>query len=149
MTDDPYDPYYQDKTRIAEIRQELGMLGIDELTTADEVEQAVGAGGTLLLYVNCDDECASEQARPAIALALQHDVLPQRTCFVFAGQSLEAAAKARSHFKGYFPTSPQIALLKDGEIVHMCDRDDMDKRLRTPENIAQELTEAFEKHCAG
>jgi len=142
-----FDPFAERRAFIPVIRRELSMLGIEEMVKPEDVEAAIAQKGTMLLFVNCDDECAAEIARPAVALALQHEVLPDRFRYVFAGQNLAAAAKARSFFKGHFPTSPQIALLKDGEVVHMCDRDDLEKRLRSPEKVAEELTAAFEKHC--
>lgn len=144
---DDLSPYYRDPNRIVEIRRELAMLGIDELTSPEGVTAAVEGTGSLLLLVNCDDECAATKARPAIALASQHETLPDRICFVFAGQELEAVARARSYLRGHFPTSPQIALLKGGEVVYTCDRDDIEKRLRTPEKIAGEITAAFDEHC--
>ncbi len=134
-------------TRIAEIRAEVGRLGLRELFTADEVEAAIPASGSALVFVNANDDCAATLARPGLAYALQHDRLPETLLTVFAGQSLEAAAKARAYFKGYFPTAPQIGLLVDGEVVHMCDRDDMMKRLKKVDAIADDLTAAFDTHC--
>lgn len=137
-----------DEKRIAEIREEVRRLGVEELLTEADVDAAGLETGTAFLFVNTHDDCAGNLARPALAYALQHDPLPEKIYSVFAGQELEATAKARSYFTGYFPTAPQMALLVDGKVVYMCDRDDMLKRLRTDEKIAAELTSVFDEYCA-
>ncbi len=136
-----------DLKRIAEIREEVRRFGVEELLTAEEVEAARPEEGTCLLFVNTHDECAADLARPALAVALQHDRIPAKVYSVFAGQELDATARARAYFKDTFPTAPQIGLVVDGRLAYMCDRDDMQKRLRNPDKIADELTAAFDEHC--
>jgi len=136
-----------DPKRVAEIREEVRRFGVEELLTAEEVEAARPDEGTCLLFVNTHDDCAAELARPALAVALQHERIPAKVYSVFAGQELEATARARAYFADCFPTAPQIGLLVDGKLAYMCDRDDMQKRLRHPDKIAEELTAAFDEHC--
>ena len=136
-----------DERFVTPMRQELTRLGIEELRTADEVDAKLSnAKGTTLVVVNSVCGCAARNARPAVASALQHEVKPDHLTTVFAGQDTEAAAKARSYFTGYAPSSPQIGLLKDGELVFMLERYQIEGR--DANQIAGELTQAFEKHCA-
>jgi putative YphP/YqiW family bacilliredoxin len=128
------------------MRQELTRHGVQELRTADDVEAVLdGAGGTALVVVNSVCGCAARNARPAVAMALQHAVKPEHVTTVFAGQDLEATAKARSYFHGYAPSSPAIALLKDGEVAFMLERFQIEGR--TAQEIADDLVAAFDKHC--
>jgi putative YphP/YqiW family bacilliredoxin len=127
------------------MREELTRLGVEELRTAEEVERAVGEPGTTLVVVNSVCGCAARNARPAMAMALRHDTLPDRVTTVFAGQDLEATAQARSHFHGYPPSSPSFALLKDGEIVYMMERHAIEGR--DADEIAADLTDAFDRYC--
>lgn len=137
----PYDP-----ALVAPMREELTRLGVEEMRTAQEVDAVLGKKeGTVLVVVNSVCGCAAANARPGVALALQHDVLPDRITTVFAGQDLEATARARAYFKGYFPSSPQIALMKDGEVAFMLERHDIEGR--SAEEVRQRLTEAFDEHC--
>ena len=136
-----------DQKRVAEIRDEVRRLGVEELLTEEAVIAAELDKGMAFVFVNTDDGCADELARPALAYALQHDPLPERLYSVFAGQELEATAKARSYFKGYFPTAPQMALLIDGEVVYMCDRDDIIK-MRKVEKVADNITAAFDQYLS-
>jgi putative YphP/YqiW family bacilliredoxin len=129
------------------MREELTRLGIEELLTAESVEQTFAESGTNLVVVNSVCGCAARNARPAVALALQHDLLPDRATTVFAGQDLEATMTARSHFHGYSPSSPSIALLKDGEVVFMLERHQIEGR--DADEIAEDLTDAFDQFCAG
>src|SRR5215211_5311649 len=129
---------------IRPMREELTRLGADELKTPEEVDKALTeAKGTLMVVVNSICGCAAGKARPGIALALQHDVRSDRVATVFAGADIEATEKARSYFTGYQPSSPSIALLKDGQLVYMMERREIEGR--GPEQIAQELTQAFDE----
>jgi putative YphP/YqiW family bacilliredoxin len=131
---------------VAPMRQELTRLGVEELRTAAEVDQAVTQSqGTLLLIVNSVCGCAAGKARPGIALALQHAVRPDRLATVFAGADTEATARARSYFTGYPPSSPSIGLLRDGKLVFMLERSQIENR--TAEQIASALTGAFDRYC--
>ncbi|HET6765548.1 MAG TPA: BrxA/BrxB family bacilliredoxin [Longimicrobiaceae bacterium] len=128
------------------MRQELTRLGVQELRTADDVEQVLGtADGTALVVVNSVCGCAARNARPAVALALQHAVKPDKVTTVFAGQDVEATAAARSLFHGYAPSSPAIALMKDGEVAFMLERFQIEGR--TADQIADDLVSAFDQFC--
>jgi putative YphP/YqiW family bacilliredoxin len=128
------------------MRQELTRLGVQELRTADEVEQVLSAPeGTALVVVNSVCGCAARNARPAVAMALQHAVKPDKVTTVFAGQDVEATAAARSHFHGYAPSSPAIALMKDGEVAFMLERFQIEGR--TADQIAGDLVNAFDQYC--
>jgi putative YphP/YqiW family bacilliredoxin len=128
------------------MREELTQLGVDELKTADEVRSSFAEPGTNLVVVNSVCGCAARNARPAVAMALQHEHRPDRATTVFAGQDLEATSAARSHFHGYPPSSPAIGLLKDGELVFMLERHQIEGR--DADQIAEDLTAAFDRHCA-
>jgi putative YphP/YqiW family bacilliredoxin len=132
---------------IRPMREELTRLGAEELRTVEDVDRALGQSkGTLMVVVNSICGCAAGKARPGVALALNHPVRPDRVATVFAGADIEATEKARSYFTGYPPSSPSIALLKDGELVYMMERRQIEGRM--PQEIAQELTKAFDEHCA-
>jgi putative YphP/YqiW family bacilliredoxin len=132
---------------IRPMREDLTRLGVEEWKTADAVDSAVQNNkGTLMVVVNSICGCAAGKARPGVALALQHDVKPDKVATVFAGADIEATERARSYFTGYGPSSPSIAILKDGELVYMLERSQIEGRDAT--QIAGELTQAFEKHCA-
>lgn len=136
-----YDPLL-----VRPMREELTRLGVRELTSADEVDDELDdAEGTVMVVVNSVCGCAARNARPAVARALDHDVVPDRSVTVFAGQDEEATARAREYFTGYRPSSPSIALLKEGELVHMLERHQIEGR--SAEEIASDLTTAFEQHC--
>lgn len=129
------------------MREELTRLGVQELTTAQEAEEALGnQSGTALLVVNSVCGCAAGNARPGVAMALQNDAKPDRLYTVFAGQDVEATAKAREAIVGYPPSSPAIALFQDGELVLMLERKDIEGR--TAQAVAYDLVQAFDKHCA-
>ena len=127
------------------MREELSRLGVEELKTAEEVDRALQGDGTTLVVVNSVCGCAARNARPAIATALQHQTRPDRATTVFAGQDLEATAQARGYFHGYPPSSPSIALLKDGELVYMMERHQIEGR--DADVIADDLADAFERFC--
>lgn len=127
------------------MRDELTRLGVEELRTAEEVEKAVAQPGTTLVVVNSVCGCAARMARPAVAMALNHDTRPDRATTVFAGQDVEATERARAHFVGYPPSSPSMALLKDGEVVYFMPRHEIEGR--DADEIAADLTEAFDRFC--
>jgi len=132
---------------IRPMREDLTRLGVEELRTAEAVDGAVkNSQGTLMVIVNSICGCAAGKARPGVALALQHDVKPDKVATVFAGADVEATERARSYFTGYRPSSPSIAILKDGELVYMLERFQIEGRDAT--QIAGELTRAFDQHCA-
>ncbi len=131
---------------VAPMRAEMVSMGAAELRTVPEVDAALGeAAGTTLVFVNSVCGCAAGNARPALRLALGHAVRPERTVTVFAGQDLDATARARSYFGEFQPSSPSIALLRDGEVVHFVHRHQIEGR--SPQAIAAELTRAFDTHC--
>lgn len=134
------------KDMIQPMRDDLTRLGIEELRTPEEVvEQFEAAKGTMLVVVNSVCGCAAGQCRPGVGRALQHEKLPDHLFTVFAGQDKEATAKAREYFAPYPPSSPSIALLKDGELVHMIERHQIENR--SADEIAADLTEAFDRFC--
>lgn len=130
---------------IAPMREELTRLGFEELRTPDLVDAAVQRPGTTLIVVNSVCGCAAGKARPAIALALQDGVRPDHLGTVFAGGDIEATARAREYFAPYPPSSPSIALLKDGRLVYMMERRDIEGA--SAETIAARLRAAFAEHC--
>src|SRR5438309_5965256 len=132
---------------IRPMREELTRLGVEELRTPEAVDEAIkNSSGTIMLVVNSVCGCAAGKARPGIALALQHDVRPDKVATVFAGGDIEATEKARSYFTGYAPSSPSIGLLKNGELVYMMERYQIEGK--SPEQIAEELKRAFDQCCA-
>lgn len=137
-----------DERFVTPMRQELTRLGVEEMRTAADVDSRLkDASGTTLVVVNSVCGCAARNARPAVASALQHTVTPDHLTTVFAGQDTEAAARARSYFTGYPPSSPQIGLLKDGQLVFMLERYQIEGR--TADDIAKDLVGAFDKYCVG
>jgi putative YphP/YqiW family bacilliredoxin len=135
-----------DERLVRPMREELTRLGVEEMRTATAVDERLKeAKGTTLVVVNSVCGCAARNARPAVALALKHAKKPERLTTVFAGQDTEAATKARSYFVGYPPSSPQIALMKDGKLVFMLERHQIEGR--GADAIALDLVSAFEQHC--
>lgn len=134
-----------DEMLVKPMREELTSVGFDETRTPEEVEKAIEADGTVLIVVNSVCGCAAGNARPAVRLAVEHEVQPDRKITVFAGNDREATQKARSYFTGYRPSSPAIALLKDGEIVKMIERHQIEGR--EVHDLAAELTAAFDQYC--
>lgn len=131
---------------ISPMREDLTRLGFEELRTPEAVDETIkNSKGTLMVVVNSVCGCAAGKARPGVALALQNDVKPDKVATVFAGADIEATEKARSYFTGYGPSSPSIALLKDGQLVYMLERYQIEGR--DAHQIAGELTQAFNKHC--
>jgi bacilliredoxin len=136
-----YDPRF-----VQPMREELTRIGFTELLTPADVDAAVGEQhGTMLLVVNSVCGCAAGRARPAVAQALTHATRPDRLTTVFAGMELDATSRARSYFAPYPPSSPQIALFKDGRLAFMLERKDIEGR--APDVIAADLVAAFEEHC--
>ena len=131
---------------IAPMRQELTSAGIGEARTATDVENAVAQKGTVMVVVNSVCGCAAGKMRPGVRAAIRNAVRPERMITVFAGQDREATDAARSHFTGYPPSSPSIGLLRDGKLVYMMQRSDIETS--SPEMIASALARAFEQHCA-
>jgi bacilliredoxin len=131
---------------IRPMREDLTRIGVEEFRTAESVDAAVkDTNGTLMIVVNSICGCAAGKARPGVALALQNSVRPDRVGTVFAGADLEATERARGYFTGYRPSSPSIGILKDGELVYMMERHQIEGR--GPEEIAAELKRAFEAVC--
>jgi len=136
-----------DERLVAPMREDLTRLGVEEMRTAEAVDSRLrDSTGTTLVVVNSVCGCAARNARPAVARALQHEVQPDTLTTVFAGQDTDAVKQARSYFTGYPPSSPQIALLKDGKLVFILERHQIEGR--TAEEIAQDLTGAFDRYCS-
>lgn len=135
----PYNP-----ALVAPMRAEMTRMGAKELMSAAEVDAAIGdQKGSMLVFVNSVCGCAAGNARPALALALKHNVLPQQVVTVFAGQDLDAVSRARQYFGEYQPSSPSMALMRDGEVVHFVHRHQIEGR--APQAIATDLTTAFDR----
>ena len=130
---------------VAPMRQDLVRIGFKEMRTQADVEGLLESAGTVMVAVNSVCGCSAGAMRPAVALALQGQVRPQLLTTVFAGQDMEATEKAREYFVGYPPSSPSVALLKDGELVYMMERHGIEGR--SPQEIADELVAAFREHC--
>ncbi len=129
------------------MREELTRLGVEELRTPEEVDRALkDQPGTTMVIVNSICGCAAGRMRPAVRMALQHSSRPDKAVSVFAGQETEATERARSYFTGYPPSSPSIGILRDGQLVYMMQRRDIESR-EAPA-IATELKAAFDKFCA-
>ncbi|HUE53744.1 MAG TPA: BrxA/BrxB family bacilliredoxin [Terriglobales bacterium] len=131
---------------IVPMREELTRLGIQEMRSAQEVDRALNnQAGTTMVVVNSICGCAAGRMRPAVRAALQNSNRPERMFSVFAGQDTEATERARFYFTGYPPSSPSIALLQDGKLVHMMQRSDIENREAA--DIATELKKVFDKLC--
>ena len=135
-----------DPTLVQPMRDELARLGVRELRTAEEVDEALeGAEGTTLIIVNSLCGCAARNARPAVAMALEHAAQPTQVVTVFAGQDVEATARARSYFSGFRPSSPSIGLIRDGEVLFMLERHQIEGREAA--DIARDIAGAFDTFC--
>lgn len=128
------------------MREELTRAGIKEARTAEEVDAALAKPGTTMLVVNSICGCAAGKMRPGVRLALQNSVLPDQSITVFAGQDREATERARSYFEGQPPTSPAIALLRDGKLIYLMQRFVIESN--PAQAIGQELARAFNECCA-
>jgi putative YphP/YqiW family bacilliredoxin len=138
----PYSPML-----VKPMREELTQIGVQELLTPADVDAFMNEKtGTAMLVVNSVCGCAAGMARPGVRLALRHERRPDRVASVFAGQDLEATARARGYFQDIPPSSPSIALLKDGELVYFIPRHRIEGR--DAEMVARELVTVFEEHCA-
>jgi putative YphP/YqiW family bacilliredoxin len=131
---------------VVPMREELTRIGVQELRSAAEVDSAIARQrGTAMVVVNSICGCAAGRMRPAVRAALQHGNRPEKVFTVFAGQDAEATERARSYFTGYPPSSPSIALLRDGKLVHMVQRSDIEHRESV--DIANELKRVFDRFC--
>jgi len=128
------------------MREELSKAGVAEARTAADVDAALAEPGTTMLVVNSICGCAAGKMRPAVRMAMQHATKPDHAVTVFAGQDREATEKARSYFQGHPPTSPAIAILRDGQLVYLMQRSAIESS--TAPAIAQELARAFDTYCA-
>lgn len=137
----PYPEYL-----IAPMRQELTELGARECRTQEDVDATLKSSGVVMMVVNSVCGCAAAKARPGIGLALQHAAKPDVVATVFAGADVAATERARHYFTGFPPSSPAVALLRDGQLLYMMERRDIESR--SAEMIADMLTLAFDKHCA-
>ena len=139
-------PMY-DPRLVQPMREELTRIGFEELRTPEQVDNVLGSErATMLVLVNSVCGCAARNARPAAAMAVGHAVRPQRLVTVFAGQDAEATVKARGYFAPYPPSSPQMALFKDGQLVFMLERRQIEGR--PAREIAADLVAAFDRYCA-
>ncbi len=137
-------PY--DSLLVRPMREEMTSMGFTELTTSDEVDRFMNEkSGTALIVVNSVCGCAAGMARPGVRLALQKDVKPDRLATVFAGQDLDATERARSYFADYPPSSPSMALFKDGEVVDFIPRHQIEGR--TADMVAEQLSSTLAAHC--
>jgi putative YphP/YqiW family bacilliredoxin len=128
------------------MRQELTRLGVEELRSASDVDAKLKeTAGTTLVVVNSVCGCSARMARPAVRIALENPLKPENLTTVFAGQDAEATERARSYFVGYAPSSPSITLMKDGKLVFMLERFQIEGR--PAEEIAHDLVNAFNKYC--
>ena len=130
---------------IAPMRNELTSVGFEELNTAEEVANSIPAEGTVLMVVNSVCGCAAGKARPAIRAAIKNDKIPNKLVTVFAGMEVEAVDKARSFMLPYPPSSPSIALFKDGKLVHMIERHHIEGS--PAQMITDNLVYAFNEYC--
>ena len=132
---------------IKPMREDLTRHGVEETRTPEAIEDAIkSTKGTLMVVVNSVCGCAAGKARPGVALALQSEVRPDRSVTVFAGADIEATERAREFFAPYPPSSPQVALLRDGQLVYMLERHQIENR--DAQEIAAELTQAFKRFCS-
>ena len=132
---------------VVPMREELTKLGVEELRTAEQVDREIASRpGTAMVVVNSICGCAAGRMRPAVRAALQNPNRPEKVFSVFAGQDREATDRARSYFTGYQPSSPSIALLRDGKLIHMLQRSDIEHRESL--DIATELKRVFDQYCA-
>ena len=135
-----------DREAVKPLWEELSAVGMEPLTTAEEVDRALQSSkGTTLVMVNSVCGCAAGSARPGVALALQHERIPDRMYTVFAGVDMEATARAREYMKGIPPSSPSVALFADGQLVFVLPRTDIEGRY--PQAIAEALMAVFDRTC--
>ena len=131
---------------IKPMREDLTRFGVQETRTPEELDEVIRkTKGTVMVVVNSVCGCAAGLARPAIGMALQHSTKPDKVVTVFAGADIAATERARSYFRGYFPSSPSLGILQDGKIVFMLERHQIEGR--DPYSIAKDLTDAFDRFC--
>jgi putative YphP/YqiW family bacilliredoxin len=131
---------------IKPMREDLTRFGVEETRTPEDVDNVIrDTKGTVMVVVNSICGCAAGLARPAIGMAMKHSNVPDRVITVFAGGDVAATDRARSYFKGYFPSSPSVGLLQNGQIVYMLERHQIEGR--DPASIAKDLTDAFDRFC--
>ena len=135
-----YDPQL-----VQPMRDEMTAMGAEQIMTHDGVDQAMLRDGTTLVFVNSVCGCAAGAARPGLRLSLEHEKTPDHIVTVFAGMEAEATARAREYFKPYRPSSPQIALMKEGQLLKMIQRHDIEGR--EPGDVSKALTEAYSEFC--
>ena len=139
-------PLRYDPAMVQPMRDELTQIGFEELLTPEAVDEALSAtDGTVLVVVNSVCGCGAGSARPGVRLALEHSTRPDRLTTVFAGMETDAVERARGYFAGYPPSSPQMGLFKDGRLMYMLERSDIEGR--PPEAIAADLRAVFDQHC--
>jgi putative YphP/YqiW family bacilliredoxin len=131
---------------IAPMREELSRVGFEQLLSPEAVDEAVRRPGTTLVVVNSVCGCAAGKARPGIAMSLGGDVRPDHLTTVFAGGDIEATERARSYFAPYPPSSPSVALLRDGKLVYMMERREIESQ--PAQAIAERLQTAYKQHCS-
>lgn len=134
-----------DPQMVQPFRDELTSIGVKELLSADDVDTAMKEPGTTLVFVNSVCGCAAGSARPGLRMSMMSETKPDRVVTVFAGMERDATERAREYFKPYQPSSPQIALMKDGQLVHMVQRHDIEGQ--QADAVARDLQQAYEKHC--
>ncbi|GAB1351268.1 BrxA/BrxB family bacilliredoxin [Ignavibacteriales bacterium] len=141
-------PPLYDQESVQHMRDELVAVGFQEALTPDHVNDAIlnSPGKTVLAVINSVCGCAAGSARPAVALSLQHTIIPDKLITVFAGQERDAVDALRSHLKAFPPSSPSAAIFKDGEVLFFLPRLDIEGR--TAAEISQDLMVAYEKHCS-
>lgn len=137
----PYPEYL-----LAPMRQELTDLGAKECRTPEDVDAVLKSPGVVMMVVNSVCGCAAAKARPGIGMALEHENKPDVVATVFAGGDIAATDRARQYFTGFAPSSPSVALLRDGQLLYIMERRDIESR--SADMIAAQLTMAFDKHCA-
>jgi putative YphP/YqiW family bacilliredoxin len=136
----PYPEYF-----IAPMRAELADVGVQELRSSSDVDQALASPGTVMIVVNSVCGCAAGKARPGIVMALEHERRPDVVATVFAGADIEATERARQAFLPYPPSSPSVAILREGKLVYMLERRQIETR--DARSIAAMLMQAFDEHC--
>ena len=128
------------------MREDLTRFGVEEARTPEQVDDAIqNTNGTVMVVVNSICGCAAGIARPAIGLALKHSVVPDKVITVFAGADIAATERARSYFKGYFPSSPSVGILQNGKLLYMLERHQIEGR--DPAAITRDLVQAFDRVC--
>ena len=140
----PLQPLY-DPAMVQPMRDEVTALGVEELRTVEDVDNALAREGTTLLFINSVCGCSAGSARPALREALAADTRPDHAVTVFAGMDREAVDQARANIHGIPPSSPMFVLMQDGKVVHAVQRHHIEGY--SAEQVASNLTDAFSKYC--